>query len=200
MVEVQLSSGQGPEECELAVGKLLRALQEEFPSLEIIVAHRGRKAACYRSVRIRASEDLSFLEGTVQWICESPYRPGHKRRNWFVDISLCGTAETIDYDESLVRFETFRSGGKGGQHVNKVETGVRAIHVPTGIATTSTNARSQHLNKQLALSRLCDEIAKRNQGDAEALKALNRLEHLRLERGNAIRVYEGMAFTRRQTP
>lgn len=53
-----------------------------------------------------------------------------------------------------MRFETLRSGGKGGQNVNKVETGVRAVHVPTGLAVVSTQARSQHINKRLDLDRL----------------------------------------------
>lgn len=197
-MQLQLSSGQGPEECELAVGKLLRALKQEFLDIEVIEKNPGRRADCYRSVKIQTEQDLSFLEGTIQWICQSPYRPGHKRKNWFVDISLCKESYPIEYDETLVRFETFRSSGRGGQHVNKVETGVRAIHIPTGIAVLSTDARSQHLNKQIALNRLCEEVAKRNSADIESVKSLARLEHLRLERGNAVRVYEGLDFKQTQ--
>lgn len=192
----QISSGQGPAECELAVGKLVRSLRNEFPDIEIIDANHGTKPDCYRAVRIRTDADLSFLEGTVQWICESPYRPRHKRKNWFVDVSPCEERRATRFDEGLVRFETFRSGGKGGQHVNKVETGVRAIFIPTGLSVVSTTARSQHLNRQLALERLCGEIARQNSRDQAALSAVQRMEHLRIERGNAVRVYEGMDFDR----
>ena len=195
-MEIQLSSGQGPEECELAVGKLLRSLMAEFPDITVLEKRPGGRPDCYRSVRIESETDLSFLEGSVQWICESPYRKNHKRKNWFVDVSIVSSPNRIEYDEDLVKIETFRCGGKGGQHVNKVETGVRAVHIPTGISVISTDARSQHLNKQIALNRLCDEIAKRNSVDAESSKTLNRLEHLRIERGNAARVYEGMEFRR----
>ena len=195
-MELQLSSGQGPAECELAVGKLMRSLRQEFSDIEVIEANPGRMADSFRSVRICCESDLGFLEGTVQWICESPYRPRHKRKNWFVDVSIVNAPKRIEYDEKLIRIDTFRSGGKGGQHVNKVETGVRAIHIPTGISVISVDARSQHLNKQIALNRLCDEIAKRNNADAESAEALNRLEHLRIERGNAVRIYEGMEFKR----
>ncbi|MBR5376296.1 MAG: peptide chain release factor-like protein, partial [Lachnospiraceae bacterium] len=53
-----------------------------------------------------------------------------------------------------IKVETFHSGGKGGQNVNKVETGIRVIHLPTGIAVTSTRERSQYMNKQDALKKL----------------------------------------------
>jgi len=195
-MELQLSSGQGPEECELAVGKLLRSLQREFPDIRVLETSPGKMADCFRSVRISSQEDLSFLEGSIKWICESPYRPKHKRKNWFVDVSICARHSPSDFDESQVRFETFRSGGKGGQHVNKVETGVRAIYLPTGLAVTSTQARSQQMNKRIALNRLCEGIAAQNGAGAASVKALNRLEHTRIERGNPVRVYEGMSFER----
>ena len=197
-MELQLSSGQGPEECELAVGKLLRTLKAEFPDIRVLEASPGKRADCYRSVRFSSDADLSFLEGSVKWICESPYRPKHKRKNWFVDVSLCARYSPREFDKNLVRFETFRSGGKGGQHVNKVETGVRAIYLPTGLAVTSTEARSQQMNKRIALNRLCEAIATQNESGAADVKALNRLEHTRIERGNAVRVYEGMEFKRIQ--
>jgi protein subunit release factor B len=60
-------------------------------------------------------------------------------------------------DEELLaqcRVETFRSGGKGGQHQNKTESGVRLVHLPTGTRATSRSERRQHRNKMLALARL----------------------------------------------
>ena len=191
----QISSGQGPAECELAVSLLIRTLPAEFPALKIVSTVPGGKPNCFRSVQVSGA-DLSTLEGTVKWICHSPYRSGHKRKNWFVDISACIRSQMTTFDEALVRFETFRSGGKGGQHVNKVETGVRAIYLPTGVAAVSTDGRSQHMNKNIALDRLCQALAWQNTiGSAEA-ESLNRLEHYRLERGRPVRVYEGMDFRR----
>jgi len=57
------------------------------------------------------------------------------------------------------RVETFRSGGPGGQHQNKTESGVRLAHQPTGITVLSRESRSQHQNRQIALARLRRALA-----------------------------------------
>ena len=73
-------------------------------------------------------------------------------------------------DEELLaecRVETFRSGGPGGQHQNRTESGVRLVHLPTGIRASSRNERSQHRNKALALQRLRRKLEKRNERPIE---------------------------------
>ena len=191
---IQISSGQGPVECEFAVGKLRDAILAEYPDAKVQKSSPGKRRDCYKSVILECAQDLSHLEGSVLWVCASPFRPGHKRKNWYVDVSVVGKAERLDFDGSLVRFETFRSSGKGGQHVNKVETGVRAIYLPLGLSVESQESRSQHLNKQQALDRLCNLVAGMNQKNLSDNSRLNWLEHTRLERGNPVRVYEGMDF------
>jgi peptide chain release factor len=195
-MELQISSGQGPAECELGVGKLFSSLLKEFPGTAIMEKTAGGRRGGFRSVRLSSETDLPFLEGSVLWICRSPYRPHHGRKNWFIDVSVCHSAETVDFDRLSVRFETFRSGGHGGQNVNKVETGVRAIHEPTKISTVSTDERSQGLNKQIALRRVIEAVAALNADGRATAKSLDRLEHTRIERGNPVRVYEGMEFKR----
>ena len=64
-------------------------------------------------------------------------------------------------DETLLgecRVETFRSGGPGGQHQNKTESGVRLTHLPTAISVTARDSRSQHRNRRIALVRLREAL------------------------------------------
>ena len=68
-------------------------------------------------------------------------------------------------DEDLLReceVETFRSGGPGGQHVNKTESTVRIRHGPSGLVVTSQQERSQHQNKALCLRKLRDKVERLN--------------------------------------
>ena len=190
---LQLSSGQGPCECELAVGKFLRWLQNNF-DIEVIQSVRGKYPDTYKSALLSCGEELRTLDGSVKWICQSPYRPNHKRKNWFIDVSVVGEAEQLELEDKLIRFETFRSSGKGGQHVNKVETGVRAVYIPTGLSVVSTAARSQHMNKRIALDKLCEIIANENSEKQLQQEHYNFLERKRLERGNAKLVFQGMDF------
>jgi protein subunit release factor A len=66
-------------------------------------------------------------------------------------------------DEALLaqcRVETFRAGGPGGQHQNVTESGVRLVHLPTGIRVVAREERSQHRNRALALRRLRERLEK----------------------------------------
>lgn len=193
---LQLSSGQGPAECELGVALLMDALKKEFPDIEILSSHKGKEKGGYRSLLFCTEEDLSFLEGSVQWICQSPYRPHHPRKNWYLDVSVIPEVENIDI-QGEIRAETFHSGGKGGQNVNKVETGVRLIHVPSGATAVSTSRRSQHANKKEAMSRLNAilqdrAVHARSKQTKEAWQ-----EHTKIVRGNPVRIYEGKRFIRK---
>lgn len=207
---IQLSSGQGPAECELAVKKLYDSLKKEFPDIEMISSHEAKRTEGCTSILFQTGQDLSGLEGSVQWICRSPYRPNHKRKNWFVDVSIISEAETIRKDNSMlsggekevykeneIRFERFHCGGKGGQNVNKVETGVRLIHISTGIIVTSTSERSQYANKKDALNKL-NVILRQIELEGKKKQTNSAWqEHTKIVRGNPVRVYVGMDFKRK---
>ena len=97
-----------------------------------------------------------------------------------------------NYDVSVI--DTFRSGGKGGQNVNKVESGVRAIYLPTGQAVVCTEERSQHANKQKAVARLRAMTEQQNRTRKAEEKNDNWRCHTQLERGNAQVRFECESF------
>lgn len=191
---LQISSGQGPVECELAVAKLAKELEKEL-NAEIIEKRDSRFSDGYNSVLMECKEDVSFLEGTIQWVCKSPIRPNHKRKNWFVDISIIPEVESVNMDKNI-RFERFHCGGNGGQNVNKVETGVRLIHIPTGIAVTSTAERSQLQNRKDAMKKLMAKLAEKNKNLQAKQTNEAWQQHTQLVRGNPVRVYKGEKFKR----
>jgi protein subunit release factor A len=73
-------------------------------------------------------------------------------------------------DDALLaecRVDTFRAGGKGGQHQNTTESGVRLVHRPTGVRVESRTERSQHQNRRRALARLREKLEALNHREAE---------------------------------
>lgn len=191
----EISSGNAPTECELAVTKLAEYLVKNYGA-EIVNTSDGYNIGTYRTVTISTNEDLSEFIGSVLWICKSPYRPNHKRKNWFINFKRLDSEEQTDFDESKVVFSTLHSSGSGGQNVNKVETGVRAIYTPTGDMTVCTDERSQYANKKKALARLKETVHERNRIKANETANNMRKAHVNLERGNASARFEGMDFRR----
>lgn len=94
------------------------------------------------------------MDGTIQWITQSPYRKYHKRKNWFVGVAAFDVKELMPWNLKDVNLETCKSSGPGGQNVNNMETAVRGIHLPSAIQVMAMDTRSQLENKKLYLARL----------------------------------------------
>ena len=193
----QLTSGIGaPRECTFAVGGIFEALKSEFPSIETVALMPARDKGCYRSVVFACEEDLSWLQGTILWVGNSPFRPHCRRKNWYIACHIIPDSEEMatSIDRRDIRIERFHSGGPGGQNVNKLETGIRLIHLPTGMTATSTSERSQSDNRRIAMARLSAMLKAREDG-AKARRRHNAWRnHAALERGNPVRTYRGEGF------
>lgn len=192
-----VSAGIGsPAECELAVDKMLEFLGKRF-RIELLERSEGRSGYA-RSVLLTSPDDLSAFGGTVQWQCQSPLRPGHKRKNWFIQATLCRMDEPVfrDFDERLVEFSTCRASGPGGQHVNKTESAVRAVYPPLGICVECAEERSQFANKKRAVDRLRAKVAllEKERRAAEAQDLWK--QKGQIERGGRGLVFKGMEFER----
>jgi len=122
----------------------------------------------------------------------SPYDSAARRHTSFASVDVLPEVdETIDIvirDDELKR-DTFRSGGPGGQHQNKTESGVRYTHLPTGIAAESRSERSQHKNDANALALLKAKLIRMEEEKREAEYAKKYDEKGDVSFGNQIRSY-----------
>lgn len=200
-----VTAGHGPEECALAVAKLMPLLHKSAQrhGLELLFQNHqpGKFANNYRSVviQIKGQGVASFKRewlGTIKWDCQSPYRPKHKRKTWYISVNEYDNPvieSTIEKKDLLI--ETMRASGPGGQHVNKTNSAVRITHLPSKISAIGQEFRSFHQNKKSAIKNLEDKLKRVMHKQEVELTQTSWQTHEALKRGDPIKVFKGIDFT-----
>jgi len=122
----------------------------------------------------------------------SPYDAQARRHTSFASVFVYPDIDEtikVEIDEKDLRIDVMRSGGAGGQHVNKTESAVRITHIPTGIAVHSDGERSQHKNKSTAMRILRSKLFEVEQKKQEEKMGNIHAQKKAIEWGSQIRSY-----------
>ena len=164
----EIRSGTGGDEASLFAGDLYRMYSKYFEKqgwkTEAIEVNEGTVGG-YNKLILEVSGNQVFgklkFESGVHRVQRVPKTESQGRiHTSAVTVAVMPKLEMEDVNivKSDLRVETFRSSGAGGQHVNKTESGVRFIHIPTGVVSESTDGRSQIQNREIALQKLYQRI------------------------------------------
>ena len=147
------------------------------------------------TIEIRGNYSFGYLKaesGVHRLVRISPFDAGNRRHTSFASVFVYPEAEgdiEVDIRTEDLRVDTFRSGGAGGQHVNKTDSAVRITHIPTGIVVQCQNERSQHKNRNVAMKILSARLYQHQKDKEDEKRAEVESGKKMIEWGSQIRNY-----------
>lgn len=196
----EIRSGTGGDEAALFAGDLYRMYSRYFSDqgweVELVDETPGTAGGYAKLVLEVSGENvygkLKFESGAhrVQRVPETEAKGRVHTSAATVAVLPKMEAEDIDIRKEDIRTDVFRASGAGGQHVNRTESGVRFTHLPTGVVAESTESRSQHKNREIAMGRLVQQIREAQiQKEASALASARKSLVGSGDRSEKIRTY-----------
>ena len=170
--------------------------------VEITDMQSGEEAGLKSATLLLTGENafgyLKSERGVHRLVRISPFDASGRRHTSFAAVEVLPEMEDeveIEIDQSDLRIDTYRSGGAGGQHVNKTDSAVRITHLPTGIVVQCQNERSQQMNRVLAMKILRSRLFEMQQRQQEEALAVLRGEQPEIAWGSQIRSYTFNPFS-----